>query len=180
MVRLHTKRLTINDHVLEDLSAMHRLLTDPLAMRYLDDIKTSTLEETRENLLVAIEESQSHKRSKYFFKMETLAGEYVGEIGFTVTLDCPIGKIVNLGYFLLPEFWGKGLVTEAAQEVIRFAFEEAGVVKIETGCLKENAASEKVMIKLGMTKEAEYRRRVWHEDTLKDRVEYRLLKEEWR
>lgn len=181
MIVLRTERLLISDHTPDDILPLHRLLSDPVAMYYLPEIKTCTLEESTQNLNTAIEESYLPDRKKYFFKIEyNHSSQYIGEIGFTVTLTTPLGKIVNLGYFILPEFWGQRIITEAAREVIRFAFEVANVIKIETGCLSENGASEKVMLKLGMVKEADYKIHVWHDNRLKDRVEYRLLKDEWR
>ena len=71
-------------------------------------------------------------------------------------------------------------MTEAVKEVIRFAFEEDGVYKISTGCLTENHASHGVMKKCGFIKEAEFKSFVWHDNCLKDWVEYRLMKDEWR
>lgn len=181
MIALKTERLLISDHTPNDLLPLHKLLCDPVAMYYLPDIHTHTIEESAQNLNTAIEESLSPERTKYFFKIEwNQTQQYIGEIGFTVTLDTPMGRVVNLGYFILPEFWGLGIVTEAAREVIRFAFEDAGVIKIETGCLKENKGSEKVMLNLRMVKEADYKMHVWHDNQLKDRVEYRLLKDEWK
>jgi ribosomal-protein-alanine N-acetyltransferase len=66
------------------------------------------------------------------------------------------------------------------KELIRFAFEEDRVFRISCGCIKDNVGSEKVMIKCGMTKEAEFESFVWHDGKLKDRVEYRILKNEWK
>lgn len=180
MIVLKTERLIISDHSPNDSEAMHKLLSDPVAMYYLPDIKTNDIEGSLQNLNTAIEESGLTDRKKYYFKIEHSHNhQYIGEIGFTIILDTPFGKIAGLGYFILPEFWGKGIVTEAAREVVRFAFEEANVIKIETGCIKENKGSEKVMIKLRMIKEAEYKSHVWHDNQLKDRVEYGLSKEQW-
>lgn len=180
MVFLTTERLNIRDHMPADLNAMHTLLSDPVAMLYLPEIKTTTFEETRTNLETAINEAGQEKRVKYFFAIEMKeTGQYVGEIGFTVTLDTPVGLVVQLGYFILPKFWRQAIVTEAAKRVIQFAFEETKTIKIVTGCIKENVGSEGVMIKLGLVKEGEFKKHVWHEGQLKDRVEYRLLREEW-
>ena len=85
-----------------------------------------------------------------------------------------------MAYFIHKKFWGNGYTAEAAKRVIDFAFENVGLHKIITGCLKENAASEKIMKKCGMIKEAEKIQHIWHEDKWKDRVEYRLLREEWK
>lgn len=179
MIRLETERLILRDHVYEDLETMHQLLSDPSVMYYLQDIQTHDMEETMENLKTAIKAVDEKPRTKFFLRIEYKNGRYIGEIGFTVRLDTPLGKIVELGYFILPEHWGKGIVTEAAREVMRFAFEETDVIKLEVGCIKDNKGSEGVMKKLGLIKEAEFVMKVWHDNQLKDRVEYRLTREEW-
>ena len=184
MVELITERLRIRDHVPGDLEAMHRLLADPVAMRYLPELQTGSLAQSRENLAQAMAETgeavDAETRKRWFFAVtDRETDRYLGEIGYTVLTDSPMGKVAQLGYFLLPEFWRQGIAVEAAEAVLRFAFDSGHVFKMETGCLRENAASEKVMQKLGMTKEAELRHHTLHEGVLKDRVTYRMLRSEW-
>jgi [ribosomal protein S5]-alanine N-acetyltransferase len=180
MIHLETPRLIIRDHIDKDLEDLHSLISDEKAMYYLPEVRTRNHEESKENLMVAIYEASLDNREKYFFAIiEKESGKYIGEIGFTVLIDCLYGKVVNLGYFIKPEYWRKGITAEAAREVIDFAFKEGGVIKIETGCVKENTASEKVMLKIGMLKEAELKMHVYLNNKLYDRVEYRMLKDEW-
>ena len=180
MIKLKTTRLIIRDPSATDIHGWHRLMSDPKTMYYLDDIMTSTLEESRKNLEIAIAESQNPNRKKYFLTIEHgNTGNFIGTVGYTVTNEIPLGKFVGLGYFILPEFHGQGYMTEAVKEVVRFAFEDNGVYRISTGCLSENRASERVMQKCGFIKEAEFKSFVWHDGAIKDRVEYRLLKDEW-
>lgn len=181
MVKLDTNRLIIRDHIDGDIASMHVLLSDEKAMYYLQDIKTNNLDESKQNLYEAIKEAQLENRTKYFFAIiEKETNEYVGEIGFTVIINSLEGKVVNLGYFILPRYWGRGIVTEAAEAVIEYAFCETNTIKIETGCIKENIGSERVMQKVGMVKEAELKKHVLLYSCLQDRVEYGLLKEEWK
>jgi ribosomal-protein-alanine N-acetyltransferase len=180
MIQLYTKRLTIRDHILDDLPGHHKLLSDEISMRYLPDIKTKNMEESKENLIKSIEEVNSKNRKLYFFRIENKnTKEYIGEIGYTVKEETLFGKIVDMGYFINEKHWGKGYTTEGLRKVIEFAFKINNVYRISTGCIKENKGSEKVMIKCGMIKEAEHKEYQLHEDKLKDRVEYRLLKYEW-
>ncbi|MFL0248517.1 GNAT family N-acetyltransferase [Candidatus Clostridium stratigraminis] len=180
MIIIETSRLLIRDHIEEDLLPLHSLLSNEEAMYYIPDLKTKNLEESNENLTVAMNESKLNDRKKYFFAIIIKGtNEYVGDIGFTVIIDSIYGKVVNLGYFSLPKFWGKGIITEAAEEIVNFAFNEAGVLKIETGCIKANKGSERVMKKIGMIKEADMKLHVLLDNKLFDRVEYRLFKEEW-
>ena len=71
-------------------------------------------------------------------------------------------------------------MTEAFSKIVQFAFTENNVYRITTGCLKENAGSEGVMKKCGMIKEAEHMDWEWHDGRMKTRVEYRLLRGEYK
>jgi [ribosomal protein S5]-alanine N-acetyltransferase len=179
MINLETDRLIIRDHIQSDFESHHKLFSDSRVMSYLQDLQTHNLRESRENLQKAIDEIDNPERTLYFLRIESTTGEHVGEIGYTVTEFTPAGKLVHLGYFTYPEFWGKGYVTEALKEIMRFAFIDNDVFRITTGCLKENIGSERVMQKCGMTKEGEHKSAQWHDGKMKDRVSYRMLKDEW-
>jgi len=180
MIFLQTERLIIRDPVWADMEEHHGMLSDELTLTYWPDIGSLSFEENKRNLEAAIAEAASLNREKYFFTME-LRGtkEFVGTVGYTVTEVLPVGKIVGVGYATSPLYRGHGYTTEALKEVIRFAFEENGVYRIYTGCLAENRASESIMQKCGMIKEAQFKCHTWHKGQMKDRVEYRLLKEEY-
>lgn len=180
LVKIISDRLIIRDHCTSDLETHHELLSDSEVMKFLPDIKTNNMEESKANLLNAISESKAPERKLYAFRIEDkITNEFIGEIGYTVTENTPFGKMVHLGYFVKQKHWNKGYITEAAKKVIEFAFRKDNVYRIHTGCAKENFASEKVMQKCGFTKEAEFKEYFFHEGKLRDRVEYRLLKHEW-
>jgi len=180
MIKFETERLIIRDPSLSDLAAWHKLLSDPIVMYYLQDIKTRSIEESENNLKDAVSEAKSATRSKYFLTIELKeTSAFVGSIGYTVTQETPAGKFAQIGYFILENYHNYGYVTEALKAVIRFAFEDDGVYRMEAGCIAENLASEQVMKKCGMIKEAQRKSCVWHDGKLKDRVGYRLLKDEW-
>jgi len=180
VIRLETKQLIIRDPLLSDFDDWHRLLSDEKTMYYLQDIMTRSIEESHRNLEAAVNEANSANRTKYFLAIEDKdTGSFIGTTGYTVNKTTPIGNLVGLGYFILPEYHNRGYMTEAVNEVIRFAFEDNDVCRINTGCLTENRASERVMQKCGFIKEAEYKSYTWHDGRMKNRVEYRLLKDEW-
>lgn len=180
MVKIETPRLIIRDHIEQDIDSLHLLLSDEKAMYYIPDLKTTTLDESKENLYEAIKESKLENRRKYFFAITMKeTKDYIGEVGFTITIDCPQGKVATLGYFILEKYWGKGIATEATKAVIDYGFFHVGIIKFEVGCVKNNAPSENIMKKLGMIKEAEYKKHVYMHGNICDRVEYRLLKTEW-
>ena len=89
-------------------------------------------------------------------------------------------NVLFAGYFVYPKFWGKGYTTETFKRVLEFAFLDNDVYRVTTGCLAENVGSERVMQKCGLIKEAEHVDYEWHDGKMKTRLEYRLLKDEWR
>ncbi|MGE0602071.1 MAG: GNAT family N-acetyltransferase [Dehalococcoidia bacterium] len=58
---------------------------------------------------------------------------------------------LELGYRLRRETWGQGLATEGAQALIAIGFREFNAAKIFAQTYEDNAASRRVMEKLGMT-----------------------------
>lgn len=83
------------------------------------------------------------------------SGHMIGTCGFT-SIDAP-HNAGEIGYVLNPEFHGRGIATEAAEAVLYFGFEIIGLHRIEAKFMQGNAASLRVMEKLGMSLEG-YRR----------------------
>ncbi len=181
MIKLETERLCLRDYVETDFEAYYKLKTDDQTMYYLQDIKLDNREEAEAEFREVLADMESAHRKFYFLHMELKdTHEQVGSMGYTLVDDTPVGKIVHLGYFIYPRFWGKGYASEALGKVLEFAFTTNNVYRVTTGCLKENTRSERVMQKNGMIKEAEHVDYEWHDGRMKTRLEYRLLKKEWK
>lgn len=59
----------------------------------------------------------------------------------------------ELGYWIGREHWSRGYCTEAAQRLVAFGCEEGALTRVVARCLARNAASARVMVKLGMRPE---------------------------
>ncbi len=64
----------------------------------------------------------------------------------------------NLGYCLSKAWWGRGIMTEALTEVLRYCFEEVGVERIDGSHAAENIGSGRVMEKCGLRYEGTRRK----------------------
>ena len=73
----------------------------------------------------------------------------VGTCGFT-SFNCSADS-AEVGYVLNPDYWGKGIATEALRCVLKFGFEELKLHRIEAKFIEENKRSLRVMEKVGMT-----------------------------
>jgi ribosomal-protein-alanine N-acetyltransferase len=89
-------------------------------------------------------------------------------------VDC-----AELGYWIGPPVWGKGLMTEAAQVVMHFGFETLGLHKITVGCIAENVGSRRVIEKLGFRLSGRREDDVWRDGRWWSVLRYELTSPEW-
>jgi len=87
----------------------------------------------------------------------------------------------EIGYLLTPEWWGQGIVSEAARAVLAFSFTIAGLHSLEAQTAPDNAASRRVLDKLGFVQEGYFRENFYDPTTATfgDTVVYSLLKSAW-
>ena len=175
MVVMETDRLVLRDYKETDLVEMHRLWSDKKTMYYLDDILTNNIDESAKYLKIGMANADGH----YFCICEKPKDYFIGSVGYTITNTTPLGKVVHMGYMMLPEYHGRGYMTEVVKKVIEFAFAKDDCVRITTGCIKSHTASYRVMEKAGFRKEAERIKAQYHDGSMKDRVEYAINKDEY-
>lgn len=63
------------------------------------------------------------------------------------------GQMATLGYWMDQDMAGKGYMTEAVGVVSRFAFDTLGLHRLQAGCLLNNTASHRVLLKNGFEPE---------------------------
>lgn len=107
-------------------------------------------------------------------------GKVIGSIGFEVDKYRPNIKSKELGYSLSEAYWGKGIMTEAAEAVIKYGFKVLGLQVISVCTGPENSRSQGVIKKCGFTYEGTLRK-AYHvfDGSLRDVMCYSLMKEEW-
>lgn len=92
-----------------------------------------------------------------------------------------VGVQAELGWTLDPAHGGHGYATEAVRELLRICFAELGLRRVTALCFADNAASWRLMERVGMRREAHnvadslHRSGAWL-----DGYAYALLAEEWR
>ena len=81
----------------------------------------------------------------------------------------------EVGYMLLPEYNGKGIISEALKKVVEYGFKEMQLHSIEAILAPENGASEKVLLKNGFVKEAHLIENEYYEGHFLDTLIYSIL-----
>ena len=85
-----------------------------------------------------------------FAVVDRATGRVIGSAGFTGK-PRPEFPTPNdeLGYALSAEFWGRGLMPEAAEELLRYAFQDLGLAAVWCSHYTDNLQSRRVIEKCG-------------------------------
>jgi len=140
-----TERLSHREMRVDDAEAVLAFNGNQEVMKLTGEPLWTDLKQTRERLANYAEfETHGFGRWGMVYKPE---GRLIGFSGFKYL---PELDEVDLGYRLLPEYWGRGLATESGLACIRFGFETMGFDRIIALVLPENAGSIRVAEKIGM------------------------------
>jgi [ribosomal protein S5]-alanine N-acetyltransferase len=144
---LETARLVLRPLAETELDAVHRVSNDPQVRRYLWDDQPVSRAAVEGVISRSLEAFAEGGFGLFGVRLRDGDGELVGYCGL---LHLGVTERVELLYALLPDWWGRGLATEAARACLRFAFEEAGLESVVAGTDPPNSASLRVIEKLGM------------------------------
>ncbi|MGB2129504.1 MAG: GNAT family N-acetyltransferase [Flavicella sp.] len=130
--------------VISDISVVFKGLSNSKITKYYG-VHFDTLEATQEqmNWYAALEENGTG----IWWAIRTSAqGYFVGAIGFN-DVDMALKK-AEIGFWLLPDFWGKGILKEAILSVTSYAFKILKLQKLEAFVETENRNCIKALEKL--------------------------------
>lgn len=182
MKQIKTPRLLIRDWREEDREAFYRMNSDEPVMAFFPFRRTRAEADAFFSRLRA----ETAAETIGFAALELReTGECIGFAGLhadDVVPSLPAGA-VEIGWRLLPEYWGRGYATEAAKALLAEGFLHLGLTEIVSYAVWNNERSTAVMRRLGMV--AEPAHDFDHSsvpDThprLKRHVFYRITREKW-
>lgn len=144
--RLTTDRLELRAWCLDDASALFELARDPRVGPRAGWPPHASVEESR----VVIQQVLAVPDS--FAIVERATGALVGAVALKHEDDSYLVRgsdEAELGYWIGVPFQGRGYATEAAAEVLRYAFEDEGIHAVWAGYYDGNERSRRVQEKLG-------------------------------
>jgi len=150
-----------------DLAAMHRLLSDCDAMAYWATPPHETEAQTRD-WLAAMAATQPEEGDDFIIEYK---GRAAGKAGFH--------RFPDIGYLLDPVLWGQGLVAEALAPIIARAFTLHGLDRIMADVDPRNAASIRVLEKLGFAESHRAKATLLIAGEWCDSVYFALSREGW-
>lgn len=180
---LTTDRLEIRPLASEDVDIAIAIWCDPEVTRFI--CEPATEEETRKEMTDAVRRSAGGGIGVWCV-IERSTGKKLGstyllpmpveEDDFDYSIlggdDIPAGDI-EVGYFLVPDAWGRGYASEICDRMLRFGFEVLDLDEIVASVNEDNLASQAVLQKNGMRYSE--RAMCWGQET----PLYRLSRADW-
>lgn len=107
-------------------------------------------------------------------------GRIIGSIGLEPDKLRTNIRSRELGYSLSEDYWGEGIMTEAAHRIIRYAFEEMSLVILMIRTSTTNRRSQRVIEKCGFKYEGTLRQAYKiYDGTLRDTMVFSMTREEY-
>lgn len=176
---LQTERLILRPWREDDAEeAFANWMNDPEVTRYLTWTPHGDAAFTR-TLLKSWEEKSKAPDCYHWAIVLRRGNILIGDINLMHVEDYQ--ERAEIGYCMGKPWWGKGIMTEALSEVLRFCFEEVGFYRL-SGChATENIGSSRVMEKCGLNYEGTRRKfqRLRSNGERLDMVERGILREDY-
>ena len=161
-----TSRLKLRSARADDLEAMHAVLSDPRATRWWSTPPHETLDETRAWLDSMI--ANGPDQPDFVIERD---GVVIGKAGFW--------KLPEVGYILHPDHWGQGFAGEAVEAAIGHVFATRDIEELTADVDPENAASIRLLERLGFIRTG-FAERTWNiAGEWKDSLYYGLSRADW-
>jgi len=154
---------------MDDLDRVAELLGDPDVMRYMPGDEPWPRDKAEKELRGIIAEWGERGYGRWAV-VDDADGAMIGwcGLGYLKELD-----ETEVAYILDRDYWNRGYATEGSMASLRYGFGEAGLERIVALAFPENAASRRVMEKLGMSFEGVIH--IWKLDLVK----YSITREEF-
>jgi RimJ/RimL family protein N-acetyltransferase len=175
---LHTERLTLRPFSRGDVDAVFGYRRLDEVARYLFDVPLS-----REECALAIQQrigqvALEAQDDKIILAVEqTASGTLIGEVSLIWrNVDARQGEI---GWIFDPAHHGHGYATEAANAILDLAFGPGDMHRVSARCDVRNEASWRLMVRLGMRREAHFREHAIFKSEWDEEYIYAILWQEW-
>ena len=149
---MRTERVLLRPWTREDVDSLHALWTAPEVRRYLWDdvvITRDTAEKVVESHLDSVKRHGIGYWALHILPAISLVGAPIaGFCGFRFIGN---GPEIELMYGLRPEYWGRGLATEACIAALEFLWRSTKLTQVHARTDPPNEKSVQVMLRLGMT-----------------------------
>ena len=173
---LHTERLVLRPLVATDASALFAVFSDPEVMRYWSCAPWTGIAQADHDIAAAAEGLASGAMLRLGIELAA-SGELAGQIRMH-RFDQQ-NRRCEVGYALGRPYWGRGYLGEAMKAMLDHGFSALDLNRIEADVDPRNAASARLLERMGFEREGLLRERWIVAGEVCDTAFYGLLKSDW-
>lgn len=174
---IETERLLLRAHRMEDLDDLVRFHGDPEVVRYVP-WPVRDRADTEETLKTKLGQASLHEHGQWLVLAVELreTGTVIGE----VLLKWASDRQGELGFAFGRDHHGQGYAAEAARALLHLGFDDLGFHRVSAVVVEGNAASTRLLERLGFRQEARHVDGVFFKGEWVTDLEFALLEDEWR
>jgi ribosomal-protein-alanine N-acetyltransferase len=176
---IETSRFTLRPLELADADALFELASNPDVARYMSWSAHQDRAETETFITGAISNRERDTDLTWAIVIDGKPAGCIGLGGIRWTFRAWRIDRAELGYWIGQPYWGQGYTSEAARVATTWAFETLGLHKLTIGCIEGNAASQRIIEKLGYRFLAKFEDDVWRDGRWWNHLRYELTAAEW-
>ncbi len=148
---IETERLILRELQPSDAAKMFELDSNPEVHKYLGNHPIHTINQAEE-VIASVRNQYITNGIGRWATVEKSSGEFIGWSGLKF-ISKPENNQVNfydVGYRLMPKYWGKGYATESAKAALGYAFNTMNLNEVVGTCHEDNIASRRALEKCGL------------------------------
>jgi len=177
-MNLKTPRLHLQELTEADIPAVHISNRHPLVARFNTIGIPDSIQETSRLLAPIFADQSKIIRTRFGWAIRREEDQvFLGEAGMILGPDR--FRIAEIYYSLHPDYWRNGYATEAVNALLHYGFTDLLLHRIEAGVAVENAASIRLLERVGMTREGRKRKVLPIDGEWVDNYHYAILEEDY-
>lgn len=146
---IQSSRLLLRQFSNSDIENVFKGLSHPMVIQYYG-VSYATLEDTKAQMIF-FKELEQNNTGTWWAICSLDNTVFYGAIGIN-SINHTHHK-GEMGYWLLPQYWGQGIISEAAPPVVEYAFNYFDLHRIEAVVETGNESSKKLLNKIGFAYE---------------------------
>lgn len=149
---IETERLILRALRATDVDGMFELDSNPIVHKYLGNKPVKTKAESQK-ILDSVLNQYNERGIGRWAAIEKATGEFIGWSGLRLNTEYNMNgftKYYDVGYRLIPRYWGKGYATESGKAAVSYAFNELKLPELYATTEINNEASHNALLKMGL------------------------------
>lgn len=156
-IHIETDRYYLRDIAESDAADLYRLDSDPRVHIYLGNKTVNSIHEIHKMIQGIHRQYEEHGIGRWAV-IQKKSGQFLGWAGLKKVLETVNGysNHYDLGYRLLPEYWGQGVASECASASLVYGFTRLSLQVIYAAAHIKNMASNRILVKNGFLETGQF------------------------